>query len=213
VDTLPAWAPRNTEKGWNRFYKSGDLCRYNADGTLEFVSRKDSQIKIRGFRVELGEIEHHIRTTLAGVSQVGVDVIETQAGSKALVAYFCFSNASRVAGDGLGLDGMFLPLTKELSEQLTGLGSELKVILPSYMIPSLWIPCQCMPFITSTKLDRKTLKAYARSLDQDEVAVYSLRDSEKRAPETDLEWRLHAIWAEVQKKPADSIGRDDTIHD
>ena len=60
VTTLPDWAPRQASPHWNRFFKSGDLCSYNTDGTIEFYSRKDTQVKIRGLRVELGEVEHHI---------------------------------------------------------------------------------------------------------------------------------------------------------
>ncbi|KAK1624735.1 hypothetical protein BDP81DRAFT_329757, partial [Colletotrichum phormii] len=64
VDTLPEWAPRSSLSRWNRFYKSGDLGYYNADGSIEFSSRKDTQVKIRGLRVELGEVEQHIRELL-----------------------------------------------------------------------------------------------------------------------------------------------------
>ncbi|EHK39861.1 non-ribosomal peptide synthetase, partial [Trichoderma atroviride IMI 206040] len=66
TSSLPGWAPRPDSKHWNRFYKSGDLGYYNTDGTIVFNGRKDSQIKIRGLRVELEEIEHYIRTTLEG---------------------------------------------------------------------------------------------------------------------------------------------------
>jgi acyl-CoA synthetase (AMP-forming)/AMP-acid ligase II len=61
VKSLPEWAPFRGEASWSRLYKSGDLCFYNSDGTIQFSSRKDTQVKIRGLRVELGEIEHHIR--------------------------------------------------------------------------------------------------------------------------------------------------------
>ncbi|KAH8902238.1 acetyl-CoA synthetase-like protein, partial [Coniochaeta sp. PMI_546] len=64
ITTLPDWAPHR--EGWNRFFKSGDLCFYNSKGEIQFISRKDTQVKIRGLRVELGEVEHHLQALIEG---------------------------------------------------------------------------------------------------------------------------------------------------
>ena len=120
--SLPEWAPRRTLPHWNRFFKSGDLCSYNADGTIEFSSRKDTQIKIRGLRVELGEVEHHVRATIEGVRQVVVDVFKGQAGSN-LVSFFCFSENVHNCGDvDPAPESVFLELTPELKELVTVCG-------------------------------------------------------------------------------------------
>ncbi|PYI32000.1 amino acid adenylation, partial [Aspergillus indologenus CBS 114.80] len=67
--------PWSTDRRFHRVYKTGDLVRYQADGSIEFVGRKDTQIKLRGQRVELGEIASHVRTHLGGAAiQVAVDV-------------------------------------------------------------------------------------------------------------------------------------------
>jgi aryl carrier-like protein len=214
LDILPDWAPHDrSDRHWNRLYKSGDLCQWNPDGTLEFVSRKDTQVKIRGFRVELSEVEHYILTYLPGIAQVCVDVLETETGQR-LTAFFSFSNEGRLAGSSnvCPQSGSFVAaMTEELAEILTGLQGGLKTALPPYMIPSVFIPCHFMPFITSTKLDRKALKAAATTLGQEELALYSLQSAKKREPETPMEIALQSLWSEILHIPKEAIGRDDSF--
>ena len=65
ITPVPALMPRRRpETKWDRFFKTGDLGFYNPDGTIEFIGRKDTQVKIRGQRVELEEVEFNIRTML-----------------------------------------------------------------------------------------------------------------------------------------------------
>ncbi|KAJ4861724.1 AMP-binding enzyme domain-containing protein [Trichoderma breve] len=214
VKPLPSWVPNSNLDHWNRFYKSGDLCKYNPDGTIAFVTRKDTQIKIRGLRVELGEVEHQIKACLDGVQQLMVDKIDTEAGSS-LIAFFCFSTETRMvptadtAADGDA--AMFLPVTSQLKSQIVGLIGHLSVNLPRYMIPSLFVPCRYMPSITSTKLDRRTLKHHFEKLDSESLSTYSLVDTVKNPPETATESKLQAIWAKRLNMPLESIGRDDSF--
>ncbi|UKZ82421.1 NRPS [Trichoderma virens FT-333] len=212
ITELPPWAPKQVSDAhlWSRFYKSGDLCFYNPNGTLEFYSRKDTQVKIRGLRVELGEVEHHIRELLEGVRQVAVDVLTSETGTQ-LVSYICFNDDSQPSSPELKASDIYLPLDADIQARITSMVGELSVTLPRYMIPTLFIPCKYMPFITSTKLDRKTLKSITASLGRDELIHYSLINSKKRVPETEMETRLQAIWSEILNLPIDSIGRDDSF--
>ena len=95
VASLPDWAPWRDDLHWSRFYKTGDLGSYNPDGTIQFVSRKDTQVKIRGLRVELGDIEHHIRSLLPDVHEVVADVFKSDNSSR-LVAFISFMDDRRV---------------------------------------------------------------------------------------------------------------------
>ena len=213
VRSLPAWAPQRTLPSWDRFYKSGDLCSYNPDGTIEYSSRKDSQVKVRGLRVELSEIEHHVRRCFEGVRQVAVDVLRTETGAN-LVCYFCFTNECKRTGDTDGdtsADNIFLPLTADMQSRLNAMTGQLSVALPRYMIPAHFIHCQFMPLITSTKLDRNKLRQITAGFNAIELAKFSVLGGEKRPPETGMERRLQEIWAGILRLPKDSIGQDDNF--
>lgn len=206
VTPLPAWAPRPSGH-WDRFYKSGDVGFYNPDGTIEFSSRKDTQVKIRGLRVELGEVEYRVRNGLEGVQQVAVDMFNSVAGTN-LICFFCMTNDSRPLQAGIEVFGS---MTDALQSRLTALVGQLGISLPRYMIPTTFVPCKYMPFITSTKLDRNGLKASAAALSLEQLARYSLQGSERRQPETALEIRLQKIWSGILHIPVESIGRDDSF--
>ncbi|KAL7934147.1 hypothetical protein V8C35DRAFT_327127 [Trichoderma chlorosporum] len=209
---LPTWAPRRESQYWNRFYKSGDLGYYNPDGTIEFLSRKDTQIKIRGLRVELGEIEHYLKLILNDIRQIAVDVIKGENGSN-LVAYFCFNDDSKTSDARITSDdkGPFMSIDEDLQARLIAASGELRVVLPSYMVPTFFIPCSYMPTNISTKLDRKELERYTTALSVDALSKYSLISGMKRAPETPMEIQLQQTWAEILNIPVESIGRDDSF--
>lgn len=241
IKAVPAWMPRSTEVKYDRFYKTGDLAFYNPDGTIEFLGRKDLQVQIRGQRVELGEVEYHIQTTLDGIEQVAVDVSRTEAGGVSLVAYLCFNRETSLAGrdsghaamhgnvvngtngvngaykvNGVhevrGTDDLFLPLTDQVEKQVRSLVRELRGKLPEYMMPVMFIPCRYMPFITTTKLDRKKLRQKTAELNRESIKRYSLVEYDKKQPpETAKEVQMQQLWASVLKVPAETIGRDDSF--
>uniref|UniRef100_A0A8H7KDX2 Carrier domain-containing protein n=1 Tax=Bionectria ochroleuca TaxID=29856 RepID=A0A8H7KDX2_BIOOC len=206
----PQWAPNTDKPHWGRFFLSGDLCFQNANGHLEFSARKDTQIKIRGLRVEVEEIEHQIRNCLPEVCQVAVDVFNTNSG-KQLSAYLCFNKENRIDKKNISWDGMFATMSPELYDKMLELSGRLKAALPSYMVPATFIPCAYMPFITSSKLDRNRLRVETEKLSPLRLSDYSLQNTEKRAPQTDMERDLQTIWASVLKTPVDMIGRDDSF--
>lgn len=209
VENLPDWIPKRTEPHWGRFFRTGDLCSWNPDGTVEFQSRKDTQVKIRGLRVELEEVEHHVRTALAGPRQVVVDVLRTDAGAS-LAAYFCFNDETRMDTQH-DPSVMFLSIDGDIKAKVSTAIGKLGVSLPSYMVPTFFIPCSYMPSIASTKLDRNALKNTTLTLSQDALTHYALQDGEKQAPTTEPEQRLQQLWSAVLKVPLESIGRDDSF--
>ncbi|MEU3650023.1 amino acid adenylation domain-containing protein [Lentzea sp. NPDC034063] len=117
-----------------RLYRTGDLCRLSPDGLLEFVGRADLQLKIRGFRVEPGEIEN-VLGEHPDVIEAAVDVHEMPASTPKLVAYVVSRSAVVVAG-----------LRDFLSERL-----------PVHLVPGAFVPMRALPRTPSGKLDRKAL--------------------------------------------------------
>ena len=116
-----------------RLYRTGDLARYRADGNLEFLSRIDHQVKVRGFRIELPEIEAAL-VTHESVNEAVVVVSDQESGEKRLVAYV-----------GVG-DGPTVTTTE--------LHQYLKEKLPDYMIPSAFVVLPTLPVTANGKIDR-----------------------------------------------------------
>jgi len=126
----------------NRLYRSGDYGRWLPDGKLEFLGRRDSQVKISGFRIEIGEIENTL-LRLAGVRDGAVVVTERADRSKRLVAFY--------SGDR--------PLDVNVVRD------RLRASLPEYMIPSAFLWRGALPLTANGKIDRKALTALAAELD------------------------------------------------
>ncbi len=122
-------------KGYTRLYKTGDLVRWLADGTIEYIGRCDQQVKLRGFRVELGEIEQ-ILCRYSGIQQaVVLAKTHDKTDDPYLVAYYVNDKA--------------------ISE--SNLTDHLRDYLPHYMIPNQLIRINHLPLTINGKLDRKAL--------------------------------------------------------
>jgi len=151
-----------------RLYRTGDLARHLPDGTLEYLGRIDHQVKVRGFRIEPGEIEAQLAQH-PGVRESVVVARETEPGRKEVVAYV---------------------LSRQAPVPDAELRSLLKAKLPSYMIPAVFVWLEALPRTPSGKLDRKALPA------PDRLAAARQRP-EYVAPNSQAEATLVEIWMEV----------------
>lgn len=168
-----------------RMYRTGDLARWWADGNLEYLGRVDQQVKVRGFRIEPGEIEAALQE-YAGVRQAVVVVREDTPGDKRLVAYYTWSDAAEKEA-----------ASKSWAEKLRlhAAGS-----LPEYMVPNAYVLLEKLPLTANGKLDRKALPA-------PEGDAYGV--SAYEAPVGEVETKVAAIWAEVLH--VERVGRHDNF--
>ncbi|MGH9968411.1 MAG: amino acid adenylation domain-containing protein, partial [Pyrinomonadaceae bacterium] len=176
---------RFAEGGKARMYKTGDLGRWLGDGTIEFVGRNDFQVKVRGYRVELGEIEACLKEHEA-VCEAVVLAREDSSGDKRLVAYYTSTEANREGSESLGVE----PLRQHVSAKL-----------PEYMVPAAYVRLEKLPLTPNGKLDRKALPA------PKEDAYGGARDYEE--PVGEIERAVAEIWAEVLK--VERVGRRDNF--
>ncbi|MEY9927497.1 amino acid adenylation domain-containing protein/non-ribosomal peptide synthase protein (TIGR01720 family) [Catenulispora sp. GP43] len=187
-----------------RMYRTGDLARRQADGELRFAGRADDQIKLRGFRIEPGEIESALRrgplvrdavvtvftggpaSGPAGGPAPGSDNASqgrTAAGPARLVAYIVLAEQSADAG---------VPVAE--------LRAQLAELLPPYMVPSIFVPLDRLPLTPNGKLDRSALPDPGPAVPTAGSRV---------APRTDVERRIARIWGDVLGVA--DVGADDNF--
>ncbi|KAL0937078.1 bacitracin synthase 3 [Colletotrichum truncatum] len=212
-DDLTAAAFVQSETLGLRIYRTGDLARWLPGGDLECLGRKDSQIKIHGFRVELGEVESAIRQS--GLVTDAVVMLANVHEKPQLVAVCIFKPSSESAKDATLQTSepsipSIQPAEKHRSNFLalqTRLNS-----LAHYMIPKVVIPMNDLPILPSHKADRKALIKMIESLDVLELSAYVLetagQDIEIVPAETPLEKALEVMWAEVLNISTTKIGRE-----
>ncbi len=157
-------------EGAPRLYKTGDVVRYQPEGNIEFLGRFDNQVKVRGFRVELEEIERAIGKH-ESVSDAVVIVQDEDGEDKRLVAYVVSKRDAH-------------PAVSELREFLAAK-------LPLYMVPGTFVMIETLPLMPNGKIDRQSLPR----LDQGRPAL----DASFDAPRSRLEETVARVWCELLK--------------
>ncbi|APR77524.1 Malonyl CoA-acyl carrier protein transacylase [Minicystis rosea] len=154
-----------------RLYRTGDRARWRAEGSIEILGRLDFQVKIRGHRIELGEVEAAIGACPA--VREAVVVAREDGGGKRLVAYVVPHEAMPTAAE---------------------LGSFVRERLPEYMVPAAFVRMGRLPLTPNGKIDRRALPAPDDGDRAESGAVYA-------APETEVERTLARIWAALLRVP------------
>lgn len=211
--TNPKWARTPGKNSLRRFYKTGDLVRYGEEGNLLYIGRKDTQIKIYGQRIEIGEIEDHLKKALLPRSiDMAVEVTTVLADNlerKVLVAFLCLDDTFE--SDGGALVALTPPIESQLRELTSHIILNLSKTLPAYMIPSRYIPLRSMPRTLAGKADRRKLQQILTSMTSEDLLAYSLESGQKQPLESETEFELQRLWAEVLAIETSSIGAHDSF--
>jgi amino acid adenylation domain-containing protein len=191
----PKWASPDTPF---RFYRTGDLGRYESDGSLVFGGRKDTQIKLRGQRVEPGEVESQIQKLLPDIAlAVEVVVAADGDGTPSLAAFLVVvDDDSGVSQEPMDLIDVSQEAKRRISSLIAGLEEALLRTLPEYMVPTVYLPLRMLPLTTSGKVDRKILRQLGKQLTVARLAALTTV-AEYSPPLTDAEVTLQDLWSAV----------------
>ncbi|KAJ5263425.1 hypothetical protein N7478_011030 [Penicillium angulare] len=146
------WRPMIHAKNGSRLYRTGDLAKFNENGELIFLGRQTGFIKIRGLRVDLGEVETAINSNIQQ-GRSAVVVLDADPSNIEIVAFVETESHPR----------------NGLADEMHG---HLVETLPSYMIPSIFIPLKSLPLTASKKLDRQTLKVQLSKMGQRDLLSF-----------------------------------------
>ncbi|KAL6797965.1 hypothetical protein J3E68DRAFT_448952 [Trichoderma sp. SZMC 28012] len=207
----PAWFTDDsgTEQ---RLYKSGDLVYYNLDGSLSIQGRKDTQVKVHGHRIELDDINHNM-ARIPLIEHAMAQLPRSGPLEGRLVAVASLKEDRPLASSPQQIlkiisDSGHMP---QVATKLGQIRSELEKQLPKHMLPTVWVIVQKMPLLSSGKLDKRTVKAWLDSMDEEsfgQIKAMSTSDavSQLSPPENDVEFLLQKVWSEVLKCEPSTIG-------
>lgn len=204
LDYTPPW--RHGFPGMDgdtRMYKTGDLVQYQEDGTLLFVGRKDGQVKLHGQRLELGDVEHHLRTAFP--ASLDVVAVIVSALIERLVAFIAVGNdmrehvarAPKSDEQTLIEHNIHITSTPKFRHSIGAAERVLRRCLPAYMVPTAYFPIRQLPRTSSGKVNRTVLQtAVAALILRDGLANFTAA-RERRDASTEAEKILQSIWAQV----------------
>jgi amino acid adenylation domain-containing protein/non-ribosomal peptide synthase protein (TIGR01720 family) len=212
----PPWLATFRNTTGTRLYKTGDLARYEQDGSLLCLGRKDTQTKIRGQRVELSEVEWHIRDQLEAGEDVVAEVVRWHGARDdrtALVACVRLHQAPNER-DSEQTNEILAPPTEAFRRKMEGVERGLHSRVPSYMVPSVFVALKRVPLSLSGKTDRRRLRDHIAQTPWAEVEAYMLAGidgDQTLAPATEGQRRLRNAFAHVLGIGAETIGLHDSF--
>lgn len=207
LDDMPAFASLLPQSPPNfRLYKTGDLVRQNSDGTINFIGRKDRQVKLNGQRMELGEIEQRLSKDLK--VQHALVLLPKEGPCKGRLVAVLSLHAFPYNGTR---DTNVHTLSKEESQQarafLPEITAQLATQLPAYMVPTFWVVLAALPFTTSGKVNGVAMTQWLRAMSEEtyrEIAGVS-DDFPEASLSTDVELKMQQLWAEELGIPVGDV--------
>ncbi|KAL5612616.1 hypothetical protein BROUX41_004289 [Berkeleyomyces rouxiae] len=206
----PSWlraGNKNTPGRYGKLYKTGDLVKYDPcrNGSIVFVGRKDQQVKLRGQRVELAEVEFHLRKAMPQGVKLAAEVIKPSGADPILVAFLesaSSSDNSHTSQNRLSATtSLFSEFTDLMSQAILDVDKNMGTDVPRYMIPAAFIPLYSLPSLVSGKIDRKRLREIGSEMTRDQLASLRVSNASSNqhnnnhaAPQTTMEKKLQNLW-------------------
>jgi aryl carrier-like protein len=211
-----------------RLYKTGDLAYFNSEGCIMFIGRKDTQVKVRGQRVELGKSYTPIGISWAieTNSDTAIGEIETHLSlnkqiqhamvmypkvglcKRKLVGIISLKDFGATTNTNASIELVESDDLKKASDDIAEITANLSAKVPGYMVPNIWVVLRSVPLLVSGKLNRKRVEQWLNHIDEPtHHRICGIGDANKAlAPRNRLETELRNIWAEVLKLPASELG-------
>ncbi|PLB55894.1 acetyl-CoA synthetase-like protein [Aspergillus steynii IBT 23096] len=211
--TSPRWASAFNVGGDQRFYLTGDMVQYGPDGSLRYIGRRDTEVKISGQRIDLREIECQVSAIQAGLPTVA-DVLGVSAGddhaAQSIALYLAEPGTTNYS------DSSSSAQLDPDNTNLVQLGLEIRAglqrALPSYMIPSFYIPITKIPLSPTGKLDRRMLKVLGESYIQFTIdQATSFSELLPGGQQNSGEIVFQGLFAELLGRPAKTIKTDESF--
>ncbi|PYH42242.1 acetyl-CoA synthetase-like protein [Aspergillus saccharolyticus JOP 1030-1] len=218
TDSLP-WLRELRHGPMVRAYKTGDLVQQLSDGSFRYVGRKDTQVKLRGQRIELGEVEHHVSEALANIQSAVAEVVHLRKddSSQAILVIFIQCQCGTLDGGIRPEQGdcAILPPSACFQRDIKKAVETLRKRLPAYLVPSVFFEVNFIPLSSSGKVDRKLLRAMAANLGPDGLHKYRCREESGKAtatlPKSRIANKLQTICSELLNTPVGRVPLDESF--
>ncbi|KAJ5786775.1 uncharacterized protein N7503_011987 [Penicillium pulvis] len=219
----PSWrADFPTHPG--RMYKTGDLVRYAPDGTLQFIGRKDLQVKLNGQRLEIGDIEQCVTSSSPNIESTVVELIKKHEKHERpfLVAFIrptIYKRWSDAALNGTDMSSNGVKtiacLTNQYYDDLKSMTLNLGERLPAYMIPTYFIPITEVPLNMSGKTNRRQLQETVSTWSPLQISSYQWRSnshsSEPERPTTEEDLKIQRIIGQALNREPKEISLNENF--
>ncbi|RAL14731.1 acetyl-CoA synthetase-like protein [Aspergillus homomorphus CBS 101889] len=206
----PTWLqtlyPNSQQPG--RLYRTGDLVRYaGADGKLTFIGRRDGQLKLHGQRIELADVEAHLRPLMPGTQKIVVEMVHSADNQHPLLAAFVEEPLASQNPSEQEV-GLLHPSQTQCALDVKAIDSVLSRMVPQYMIPSMYLHISRLPLSASGKLNRRHLREIVAEFPRQRLNEYAAGSglTVPDRPVTAQEREMQAIWARVLSLDPDTIG-------
>ncbi|KAI1871397.1 uncharacterized protein JN550_004391 [Neoarthrinium moseri] len=208
----PQWMPKSfAASRKRRLYRTGDLAKYQEDGRITYVGRLDNQVKIRGQRLELEEVEKILSKCLHELDlhsrHVVVEAVTfRELALKHLVAFLCFDNSLNYGSFEWGNQSMEIATSEPAQARFSGMTAkvkdEIRKLLPAYAIPSVWVPVSDLPYTISRKVDRKKIRTAAADFSIKDFSTFANPVSKRTQDDTiehvsEQERNIRRMWADI----------------